>query len=93
MDSMFYEATNFYQDLSSWCVTNIGTEPTTFAYNSMTGAPAEYYPIWGTCPPEPEPEPEPEPPALFIRSFNQENELLAEINLYGGITSAGRIIS
>jgi hypothetical protein len=48
MGNMFYEATAFNQDLTGWCVTNITSEPVSFANNSaLTDA---NKPIWGTCP-------------------------------------------
>lgn len=48
MTSMFQLASNFNQDLSKWCVTNISTKPSNFD----TGATAwtQPKPIWGTCP-------------------------------------------
>ena len=45
---MFNGATNFNQDLSGWCVSNITTEPSGFATNS--GLTEENKPKWGTCP-------------------------------------------
>jgi plastocyanin len=48
MDEMFLAAVSFNQDLSSWCVTNITSEPENFS----TRSPLEesYKPVWGTCP-------------------------------------------
>ena len=45
---MFNSASSFSQDLSSWCVTNITTEPNFFS----VGAGALTPPDWGngTCP-------------------------------------------
>lgn len=48
MDMMYKNATNFDQDLTTWCVTNIPSEPTEFSLNApLTGA---HKPVWGTCP-------------------------------------------
>jgi hypothetical protein len=48
MVQMFSFATAFNQDLTGWCVTNISTEPGSFANNSaLTNA---NKPVWGTCP-------------------------------------------
>ena len=48
MYAMFYNATSFNQDLSSWCITNIKTEPDFFSkYSALTDA---NKPQWGTCP-------------------------------------------
>jgi hypothetical protein len=45
---MFFNAIAFNQDLTSWCVTNISSEPDSFAANSaLTEA---NKPVWGTCP-------------------------------------------
>jgi len=47
MDEMFLAAASFNQDLSSWCVTNITSEPTDFSTSSpLTQA---NKPVWGTC--------------------------------------------
>ena len=40
--------TNFNQDLSNWCVTNITSEPSGFATSSPLTT--ENKPVWGTCP-------------------------------------------
>jgi len=47
MSNMFYN-TDFNQDISGWCVTNITSEPFWFS----AGAPLfnAYKPVWGTCP-------------------------------------------
>jgi hypothetical protein len=54
MGYMLYSANLFNQDLSSWCVTNIPSEPTYFSYyTQMNADPASdenQQPIWGTCP-------------------------------------------
>jgi len=48
MSSMFYGATAFNQDLTSWCVTNLAAEPEFFSTSSaLTNA---NKPVWGTCP-------------------------------------------
>lgn len=44
----FDHCTNFNQELSSWCVTNITSEPSEFSVNSLLTA--ENKPVWGTCP-------------------------------------------
>jgi hypothetical protein len=47
MEYMFLNSLNFNQDLSLWCVTNIASEPTDFAFESpLTDA---NKPDWGTC--------------------------------------------
>jgi surface protein len=48
MTGMFNGASSFNRDLSGWCVSSIGSEPTNFA----TGATAWVLPkpVWGTCP-------------------------------------------
>ena len=48
MDFMFQRASNFNQDISDWCVTNIMSEPRSFAIDSplILG----HMPVWGTCP-------------------------------------------
>jgi len=43
MDYMFEES-GFNQDLSSWCVSSIASEPDQF------GNPNGTNPVWGTCP-------------------------------------------
>ena len=48
MDEMFFYATAFSQDLTSWCVTNIGTQPSLFNLDSAL-KPGQL-PKWGTCP-------------------------------------------
>ena len=48
MYAMFYYAESFNQDISSWCVTNIGSEPSEFSLNSPLIE--SYMPVWGTCP-------------------------------------------
>ena len=47
-DEMFKDATNFSQDLSGWCVSQIGYTPYNFSVgSSLTAA---QLPVWGTCP-------------------------------------------
>ena len=46
--SMFVRAYSFNQDISSWCVTNIDSEPSEFSLNSPLTQSNK--PIWGTCP-------------------------------------------
>jgi hypothetical protein len=48
MRYMFGQATSFNQDISSWCVTNIDSEPTDFSTNSPLTESNK--PVWGTCP-------------------------------------------
>ena len=45
---MFQEATSFNQDISSWCVINIASEPTDFSTDSPLSETNK--PVWGTCP-------------------------------------------
>jgi len=49
MDYMFYSASEFNQDLYSWCVTNISLEPTDFDSSATDWVLPK--PVWGTCPP------------------------------------------
>ncbi len=45
MNSMFNNTPSFNQDLSGWCVSNILTEPASFAsYSALT---SEHKPVWG----------------------------------------------
>jgi len=44
---MFYNASAFNQDLTSWCVTNISTLPSDF--NTGSGLVSSNLPVWGTC--------------------------------------------
>jgi len=53
MDGLFYDATSFNQDISSWCVTNIVSEPTDFSTDSPLSDSNK--PLWGTCPNAPTP--------------------------------------
>ena len=48
MNRMFQNATNFNQDLSKWCVTNITSKPNNF--NPGSKLTAANLPRWGTCP-------------------------------------------
>jgi len=48
MDYMFFNASAFNQDLSTWCVTNISSESSEFSPNSPLSESNK--PIWGTCP-------------------------------------------
>jgi len=45
---MFFYASSFNQDLSNWCVINIGSKPDRFSLWSAMGSSKR--PIWGTCP-------------------------------------------
>ena len=47
-DEMFKDATNFSQDLSGWCVSQISYAPYNFNQGSAL-TPAQL-PVWGTCP-------------------------------------------
>ena len=48
MNYMIRVATSFDQNLIGWCVTNITTEPTSFATGSSLRNLNR--PVWGTCP-------------------------------------------
>jgi len=48
MEYMFYDAVSFNQDISSWCVTNLPSEPSQFSLDSPLSASNK--PVWGTCP-------------------------------------------
>jgi hypothetical protein len=48
MTWMFYDAPSFNQDISNWCVANIGSEPYNFSIISPLSESNK--PIWGTCP-------------------------------------------
>jgi len=48
MSYMFSFASSFNQDISSWCVTNIDSEPSAFSLNSPLSESNK--PIWGSCP-------------------------------------------
>ncbi len=48
MASMFNEATSFNQNISSWCVINIISEPINFSNESQLSETNK--PVWGTCP-------------------------------------------
>jgi len=48
MHQMFLGASEFNQDISNWCVSNISSEPTNFSLNSPLTE--ENKPVWGTCP-------------------------------------------
>ena len=47
MQSMFYLASAFNQDITGWCVTNIVSEPSEFSPNSPLSESNK--PVWGTC--------------------------------------------
>ncbi len=47
-ESFFVGATSFNQDLSSWCVSKISTQPSDFDF--LTHAWTLPKPVWGTCP-------------------------------------------
>jgi len=48
MEYMFSGASDFNQDISSWCVGNISSEPIDFSdYSPLTEI---NKPVWGTCP-------------------------------------------
>ena len=42
------DATSFNQNISNWCVTNIGSEPCNFSIGSPLTESNK--PVWGTCP-------------------------------------------
>jgi len=47
MWELFYNS-NFNQNISQWCVSNIPSEPDDFSTNSPLTE--ENKPVWGTCP-------------------------------------------
>jgi surface protein len=49
MDYMFFEAESFNQNLSGWCVIEIGWEPSYFSEDADAWTKPK--PKWGTCPP------------------------------------------
>jgi len=72
MDSMFFYANNFNQDLSDWCVSQIPSKPYNFdLYSALTTA---NFPLWGTCP---------VPPAVMNSSTNPtaSTEAIEEDNI------------
>jgi plastocyanin len=48
MEGMFRNTSSFNQNLSSWCVTDISSEPQFFALNSALSNANK--PLWGYCP-------------------------------------------
>jgi len=50
MGRMFRKTSSFNQDLSGWCVTLIGSEPTDFDTDATSWTLPNSRPIWGTCP-------------------------------------------
>ena len=46
-----YNAASFNQDISNWCVTNIGSEPSDFSFDSPLSE--SNTPVWGSCPKTP----------------------------------------
>ena len=50
MLSMFRTALRFNQDLSGWCVSQIGSRPGTFDDGASSWVLPNSRPIWGTCP-------------------------------------------
>jgi len=51
MAGMFYGATQFNQDLSSWCVSNLLEEPSgEYAFSTLAALTQNNKPKWGTCP-------------------------------------------
>jgi len=50
MENMFRDASMFNQDLSVWCVSNIGSKPSNFDRNTSAWTLPNSRPIWGTCP-------------------------------------------
>jgi hypothetical protein len=49
MNGMFFFAGAFYQDISTWCVTNIASRPTLFSFQSLVSTSKSNEPRWGTC--------------------------------------------
>ncbi len=70
---MFFGASSFNQDISTWCVTNTPSLPADFA----TGSPLqpEFYPVWGTCPERPPVEPPVAPPPVVPPAPKAESGL------------------
>lgn len=50
LDYMFYEASVYNQDLSTWCVANFASY-TPVGFDGLTPSWALPKPVWGTCPP------------------------------------------
>ena len=50
MTRMFYQATRFSQDLTTWCVSMISQEPRPFAWGAAFETDHHLHPVWGTCP-------------------------------------------
>jgi len=48
MGYIFYGANSFNQDISSWCVTNISSEP--YEFSSSSPLSESNKPFWGNCP-------------------------------------------
>ena len=48
MENMFFDAYDFNQNISTWCVQFIQTEPDEFS--TLSALTEENKPIWGTCP-------------------------------------------
>jgi len=50
-NTMFFEASSFNQDISNWCVANIGSEPSNFktAANASFQGNAAFQPSWGAA--------------------------------------------
>jgi len=48
MSYMFYYASSFNQDISTWCVSNISSEPSQFSTNTPLSESNK--PVWDTCP-------------------------------------------
>lgn len=66
MTQMLFQATNFRQDLSGWCVSNIPSMPTQF-----TTTPQNFeQPVWGHCG-KPQPNPDADPIIMTFRNTAQ----------------------
>jgi len=50
MESMFYNASSFNQDLSGWCVTKVSSH-SDFDTGAASWILPDSRPVWGTCPP------------------------------------------
>jgi hypothetical protein len=71
MESMFYYAGVFNQDLSLWCVEKFSSEP--FRFSEESSLTEANKPVWGTCPNVTSVDPDVQLPADFTLSQNYPN--------------------